>query len=407
MRGWYLCGECIRILLRFRIRSLTMCASALAGVAGLLVSTNYAAAGRGEVIFQLDAMGTNLIIVTPQQSRNVGDRARTGAVVTTLKEADARAIRKEVTRIEKSSLIAIASYVVKAGDLSKPSCTVVGCTAEYAGLKHWKVRTGRFLQPLDSRRAARVAVLGATVATDIFPDRSPIDQRILINRVPFEVVGVLGERGQGLDSANEDNQIYVPAATLLTRLQNRDYLDSLVLRVNSVGEMPATIRSIDSTLRRRHRIRADGTPDYNIQNQQKTIETLDQSSRRLTFLIRSVGFSALFVSGLGLLGISWIALRDRTTELGTRKALGASARDIGFQILFETLLTSAAGVLLGVGTAWAIVGMAESRGALPFHFDFASAALTIPGALLLNQLAALLLARRATRISPIAALKQD
>jgi len=168
--------------------------SAALGVAGVACSVNYGASGTEKILEQIRRMGTNVLIITPATSRPVAGRARTGEPVTTLVERDYIAIRRELLTRSRSSAIVTASYWIKAGDLSK-NATIIGCEPDYFPIKDWTVTAGDLFDETQERSAARVALLGQTVATDLFGKASPIGQHIMINRVPFTVSGVLAERG--------------------------------------------------------------------------------------------------------------------------------------------------------------------------------------------------------------------
>jgi putative ABC transport system permease protein len=293
VRYLYIFREAIRISIRFRLRTLLIAASALFGVAGVIASTGYASAGRQEVIAQIRRSGTGIITITPRQSKTVAGRAKTGDIVQTLRPEDERALRIGVPEIARLSEMVTGQFLFKAGDLSKPQCPVIGCEPDYFSAKDWPVERGRIFDEHEVRSLARVVVLGHEIATSMFPDRDPIGQSATINRVPVTVIGVLSERGQGLDAADQDAQIYVPASTALNRLMNRTYLSAIVAQVSSEGEIGSAMQAIGRTMRHRHRPRAGMPVDFQVQTQQKTIETLNLSSQRLATLVRAVGFAEL------------------------------------------------------------------------------------------------------------------
>src|SRR5262249_41645656 len=153
----------------------------------------------------------------------------------------------------RSSALVNGSFWIKAGDLSK-NAVVLGCEPGYFTIKNWAVDSGELFNAAQERTMARVAVLGHTVALDLFGNSAPLGQRITMNRVPFMVIGVLAERGQGLDLSNEDNQVYVPLSTAMHRLMNVDYYNAIVVEVETVNAMDNAAEQIRSLLRTLHRL---------------------------------------------------------------------------------------------------------------------------------------------------------
>jgi putative ABC transport system permease protein len=397
-----------RQMWRFRLRSgLVVCCAAL-GVAGIIASVNYASSGRQQILDQIRRMGTNTVMISAQQSRATAGRARTGSIVTTLREADYAALRRDLTGHVRSSAIVTQSFRLKAGDFSK-AATVVGCEPSYFTIKSWPVEAGEIFDAPDLRRSARVALVGHTVAADLYGSDSAaaIGQRLFINRVPFEVAGVLAERGQGLDIANEDEQVYVPLTTAMRRLLNLDYFNAVVFEIADWNDMDASARMITGILHVRHHTMAGQRDDFQVQNQKELVDTQLASSARLVFFVRWIGVSGLLVSGLGVLAIAWITVRDRTTEIGTRRALGATASDVFFQFVFEASVLAAIGAASGLWIGRIASALIAARAKLPFVFERTPAMTALTTALLLNLLFSAWPAFRAARLDPIQALKYE
>jgi putative ABC transport system permease protein len=231
--------------------------------------------------------------------------------------------------------------------------------------------------------------------------------RLFVNRVPFEVIGVLAERGQGLDAVNEDSQVYVPLTTAMRRLLNVEHYASVVLEVEESASIESVSEEITGLLRVRHRISPFRPADFAVGSQQDVIETQLESANRLGFFVRWIGLSGLVVAGLGVLAIAWIAVRDRTTEIGTRRALGATAPDVFFQFAFEAMVLASMGAALGLGIGWLASRITAQQAALPFVFDRGNALLALAMALVLNFVFASWPALRAARLDPIRALKHE
>lgn len=396
----------LRQIWRYRLRSTLVIGCAALGVAGAITSVNYASGGRVQVLEKIRRLGTNVVVVSAEQSRAEGGRARTGQIVTTLQEPDYLAIRREIGGIARSSALVSAGLRLKAGYTSKVT-SVVGVEPDFFAIKAWTLQEGAFFGEEETRRTSRVALLGYTVARDLFGDEPPVGARLFINRVPFEVIGVLAERGQGLDVTNEDQQVYVPVTTMMRRLLNRDYYTSILFELEDGGEMARVSAEIESLLRTRHRISAFRPDDFRVSNQKDLIETQLASANRLGFLVRWIGLSGLAVSGLGILAIAWIAVRDRTTEIGTRRALGATAPHVFFQFAFESMVLASAGALAGLVLGWAASRFIAGQAALPFVFDGANAVLALLVAFVLNLMFSSWPALRAARLDPIRALKHE
>jgi putative ABC transport system permease protein len=397
----------LRSIWRFRLRSGLILLSGLLGVGGVISAINYAEEGRLKVLNRIQQLGTNVLVVTPNLSRNAGGRAKTGTIVPTLVASDYAEILREIPEIEKSSATVTASFLVKARELSKSNCLVMGTEPDYAPIRHWQTTEGEFYGIQEMRRSARVAVLGATVWRDLFGSESPIGKRMFINRVPFEVIGVLEERGQGLDATNEDNQVYVPLSTAMRRLANVDYFSAILFKVARWDRMDETTVAIHQVLSKRHRAFGNLPEDFQIQNQKSLVDTEIASSNRLTFLVRCVGLSGLVVSGLGILAICWIAVGERVVEIGIRRALGATRSDIFFQFLFEAVVISVLACLAGVMAGWRSTESIAQRAELPFFFDWTSAGHAAGFAMSMNLVFALIPSRRAALLDPIRALKVE
>jgi len=345
---------------RFRLQAVLIIVASTTGTAGVLVSTGYAAGGREKILDQFARLGTNVIIVTPQQSRAVGGRARTGSVVTTLSPSDYKAIGQSVSGILSASPTVAAALRIRAGDLTK-NTTVVGCTPEYFGIKHWLPVLGDAFDERANRQQARVALLGTTAARDLFGEGDPTGRHITINRLPFTIAGVMSERGQGLDASNEDDQVYVPLDTAMHRLLSVDYFNEILFDIDSGSQIEDATKQIRHLLEERHRHLASAGDDFVVQNRRGLLDTQLSAFARLTFLVRWIAGSALVVSSLGVFAVTWIGIRNRTSEVGTRRALGATRVDILVQFSFEGTLGALIGCCTGMGTGYLSLHILAAR----------------------------------------------
>jgi ABC-type antimicrobial peptide transport system permease subunit len=381
-------------------------AASVTGTAGVILSTGYAAGGQQKILDQFAQLGTNVIIVTPQQSRAVGGRARTGSVVTTLNESDYKAIVQSVDGILFSSPTVSSTLRIRVGDLTKNS-TVFGCKSDYFAIKHWALTFGSSFEENSSRQQSRIALLGANTARDHFGEADPTGSRITINRVPFIVQGVLAERGQGLDSLNEDDQVYVPLDIAMHRLMNVEYFSSILFNIKSWSSMDEDASQIYQLVAARHRHGAASNDDFLVQNRKNLIDTQLSAFSRLTFLVRWIAASTLAVSSLGVFAVTWIGIRNRTREVGTRRALGAMRSDILVQFFTESVLGTVLGCFSAIPIAYSALRLVDAQVIQPVIFSPTAALAEAVGSIALFATFALLSSLRAIQIQPMVALRSE
>jgi putative ABC transport system permease protein len=210
-----------------------------------------------------------------------------------------------------------------------------------------------------------------------------------------------------LDVSNEDSQIYLPLKTAMRRLMNVDHYAGIVVEVDSLGSMDQTASQIRLILRQGHHILANQPDDFQVQNQKTLLDTQMEAAERLGFYLRWIGTSALLVSGLGIVAITWISARERTREIGTRRALGATSADIFVQMQCENGSLSLLGGLLGIGLSWPISRLLSAQFELPFVFDGRIALVVFAIAGALNLVCSLLSSSKAASISPMEALRYE
>lgn len=397
-----------RQLCRFPLRTALMLACGGLSAALVIVALNYTAAGRAALSSELNAMGADWLTVTPALSRNLAGRARTGTIVTTLRAGDATALRRADASILVTAQVATVNVLAKAGDFAKNNAAVVGVEADYFSLRRWPVLQGALFSPPQERRQARVALLGAAVARDLFPARPAVGQRLLLNRVPFTVLGVLAARGQRLDAVNEDDQIYIPFSTLQRRLVKRDYDSALFLRVaGGPAAMAAVARRAAVLLRRRHHLPPPVPDDFKILDQATLLAAQQAAQSHLQQLVRAVGLGGLLAAAAALLALHTLALGARKRELGIRRALGATPAALRAQLATEAAFLGLMTALLALAVGVALTSLAQRRAALPPSFDPRAAALVITVAVSLDFAGALIPAHRASRRDPADSLSQS
>lgn len=402
----FLTHDVLRSLKRNRLRSTLAIACIAAGVAGLLGAINYAAAGRAQLEAAIGRLGPDVIAVSADLRRVSGARTGSNELATTLRFADYRALRHALPELTRASALVMTRPRLKASGLSKV-VPAYGVEPDYFQLKAWRPATGRLLDPHDKRAHARVAVLGHGVARDLFGEANPVGRRLLIDRTPFEIIGVLEERGPGLDLANEDDAVYLPLTTAMRRVLQVEHYHAILLQLPDVSAAVRAVPRIKRLLQLRHRSSAERPDDFRVSSPTQLIATSRATSERMSLMIGATGFCSLLIAGLGVIAITWMALRERRPEIGLRRAVGATAAAVFQQFTAEALVLATVGAGLGIGLAALGGRAAASLVSLPIVFAPTTASIVFGSAVLFYVLCSGWPAFRAASLTPTAALKAE
>lgn len=352
----------VRALLAHRVRTALAVSSVSAGVAAVVLTSAIGSGAERDITRRIDELGVNLLVVRPVQTARSVARRTVKGTVTTLRLEDHDAIAR--LPVVAWSAPGIETPVwVKAGS-SAMVTRMMGTTREFSAIRRFKVRSGRFFDADDDHAARRVVVLGARVASAMFAG-DPVGEEVRIGRVPFEVIGVLAGRGAVADG-DEDNQVLVPIRTAQRRVVNTTSLNAIFVSVADPEATAEAARQIGAVLRQRHRAGRDGQPDFEIQDATRFFTMQRATARTLGRLTIGLGAVALLVGGAGITALMLLSVKERTTEIGLRIAVGARSRDILVQFLVEAtiltlggwmggmLLGGAGALLVATSTAWPV-----------------------------------------------------
>lgn len=388
----------LRALFAHKMRAILALASVSIGVAAVVLISAVGAGAQREVAQRMEAVGTNLIVVRPAQVDRLVSRKAIRGFVKTLRIEDYEAIAA-LPFVAAAAPGAERPIRAKAGSTATMT-KVLGTSSAYPTVRNFRLREGRFFDADDEQRARRVAVLGSGVADALFEGRDPIGREIRVGSVPFDVVGVLESKGVLPDGSDEDNQILVPIRTALRRVLNTTWLTGIFVAVNDPARMDDARAAVTGLVRARH-----GRDDFSIQNTVKFVAMQKKTADSLRFLGLGLGGIALLVGGTGILALMMMSVKERTSEIGLRMALGATARNILLQFLLEATLLAAGG--------WAAGLAASALGGLLMNLTTAWT-LAVPVDALLVSVAMVLIAglgfgafpaRRASLMPPIEALR--
>jgi putative ABC transport system permease protein len=347
-----------RALMRNKSRSALTMLGIIIGVAAVIAMVSIGQGAQASVQAQIEGMGTNLLFVTAGSS-NVGG-VRTGAGdsgTNTLTIEDLEAIEREVPGVAM-----VSPYISARAQLVTVSqnwnAQVFGVSEDLPGIRNWNVQTGSFFTDSDVRSAARVIVIGQTVADNLFPGEDPVGQTIRVTNLPFKVVGVMARKGQDPQGRDQDDIAFAPFTAVQKKLLGSTRVQTAYISAASQDDTHNVQAQITSLLRQRHRLGASAPDDFSVRNMTDVAETANATNNIMTALLASIAGVSLLVGGIGIMNIMLVSVTERTREIGIRMAIGARSSIVKMQFLIESIVLSLtggfAGILLGIGISLTI-----------------------------------------------------
>jgi len=395
-----------------KLRSALTMLGIIFGVAAVIVMIAVGAGARAQVEAQIRSLGANLLMVFSASPTFTGARAAVGASHT-ISEDDAYAIARELPEVVAAAAPTLrGSGQIVVGN-SNWSSTFFGVTPDYFDVREWSLAEGRFFESAEINGAAKVAIVGQTVAAQLFGEASPLDQTVRIRTVPLTVVGVLAAKGQSPGGNDLDDVLLMPLSTA----RNRVLGATALAKSRSVGAIQIKLRDgvdakeaeeeVRELLRQRHRLQPGQDDDFTLRNMTEIMQTREESSRVMALLLASVASVSLLVGGIGIMNIMLVSVTERTREIGLRRAVGARARDILRQFLIEAATLALIGGLVGVALGLAGAQLIAALAGWPTELTVGAVLLAVGCAAAIGVFFGYYPARRAARLAPIEALRHE
>lgn len=390
------------------LRSVLTMLGIVIGVAAVIAMVAVGNGARERVNAQIQALGANLIIVIPGAVTQGGARLGTGNAAT-LTDADAAALRAEIPAVQAAAPIVRGGVQVISGS-SNWSTSAVGVDQDYFVARDWLIERGRDFSDEETRRGGQVALLGQTVARELFGSTDPVGSQVRVRNVPFDVIGVMTAKGQSMFGADQDDVILLPLQTARQRVvgtnraKNRS-VNQIMVKIREGEDFAGAEEEMKRLLRQRHRIPEGRDDDFSLRNMAEIQATREQSARTMAMLLLSVAGVSLVVGGIGIMNIMLVSVTERTKEIGLRMAVGARPLDVMGQFLIEATTIALIGGLIGIAIGIGIAIVTAMQAGWPLLIDPIVVVTAFVFSGLVGIVSGFYPAFRAARLDPVEALR--
>jgi putative ABC transport system permease protein len=394
-----------------KLRSFLTMLGIIIGVASVIAMVAIGAGAETQVAEQIRSLGANVLMVEPGAARDGGLRKESGSAHT-LTEGDALAIGAEIPQVQAAAPSIRAAFQV-VHEARNWNTTVNGTTGDYFAIRDWPLSAGRAFSGGEEERSGKIAVIGAAAAKQLFGAENPVGGHLRIANVPFEVIGVLAEKGASGFGQNQDDVVFVPISTARLRLigtageVNREAVGYILIKAISDDAIGPATAQIDALLRQRHRLGSEAESDFQINNPAAAMAARRASTTTIAWLLAAIASVSLAVGGISIMNIMLVSVTERTREIGLRIALGARRRDIRNQFLTEAVTLCAVGGLIGLLLGTAAACTAARLAGWPIFIGPDLVVFAVAFAASIGIFFGYYPARKAARLEPIEALRLE
>jgi putative ABC transport system permease protein len=347
MRATRLVDIATKSIVKNKMRTLLTMLGIIIGVGAVIVMVAVGQGAKSEIQRRIDNLGTNMIVITQAATRQGGVSQGAGTAGR-LTLDDYQVLKREGLLLAQVSPVAVAPSQVIGGSTNWRTL-VNGVSLDYQLIRDWTVASGRFFDQSDLQATRKVAVIGKTVADNLFPGQDPVGAQIRIRNVPFEIIGVLVSKGQTAEGTDQDDLILAPYTTVQSRLAGFNFIAQILASTATKEDIPAAQEEIRQILRGAHKLPSYADDDFTVRNQTDLAAAAQGTTSVMTALLAAIASISLLVGGIGIMNIMLVSVTERTREIGIRMAIGARGSDVLTQFLVESIVMSVIGGVLGVG----------------------------------------------------------
>ena len=395
----------IRAILSNKSRTLLSTLGIIIGVAAVIIMMSIGQGSKESIRKEISKMGSNVITVRPGADMRGGVRQDPSAMQT-LKVSDYESMLTGLKYVQH-----VSPEVTQAGQAvngnNNTMTTIYGEAPEYMTIRLWTVQTGDCFTEEDIRKNAKVCLIGKTVADELFPGvQNPVGRTVRFKNIPFRVIGVLKSKGYNNWGMDQDNLMIAPYTTVMKRIAAQTYFSSISVSALSEELSEKAIEELTALLRANHKIKDGADDDFTIRSQQEIMETMSTTMDTVTLILVVAAAFSLLVAGIGIMNIMLVSVTERTKEIGLRMSVGARGRDISRQFLFESIIISLSGGLIGIGVGY-LGSWAAQLMMLPASVPLWSVLLSFGVCACIGLIFGYVPARKAALMDPIEALRYE
>ena len=394
-----------RSLAANKLRTFLTMLGVIIGVTSVIALVSVGMGVKKNILDNISRLGSNMLIIMPGSANRGGMRGAAGSVIT-LTYDDAEAIKNKIKNVEYVSPTVQNSYQVVYGH-ENWNTTVTGVIPEYVAIQSLEIKSGLFFSEHDVDVRNRVAVIGPTVASNLFEEINPVGKKIRVGNAPYTIIGVLNSKGQSSGGQDQDDVVLIPLTTAQERLIGITYVRSINVQVSDADKMDEVQNNIEKLLRQRHRIREGAEDDFNVRNLTTLMETMTSTTTMITLLLGAIAGISLIVGGVGIMNITLASVTERTREIGIRKAIGATYSNIMLQFLIESTMISILGGIIGIGIGIGAAQAISKFGNFTTVISVESIIASFGFSLFVGIFFGMLPARKAAKLDPIDALRYE
>ncbi len=396
----------IRALYRNKMRALLTMLGIIIGVASVIAMLAIGEGSKRNITEEMSSMGSNLVMIMPDfQSRGGVSLGASNSMV--LKYSDVTAIRNEAASISLVSPSVNSSGQAIYGNQNTLT-SIYGISEEYLEIRKLTIETGRIFNETEVRSMAKVCLLGQTVVENLFgEDSDPVGATIRIKNLPFEVIGVLEDKGESGMGQDQDDLILAPYTTVQRRLAAIDYINGIYCSAVSEGKSSSAIDEVTEILRRTHKIKEVEESDFRVMSQSELIESVSTVTNIMKYLLGAIAGISLLVGGIGIMNIMFVSVTERTREIGLRMSIGGRGKDILRQFLVESMLLSLTGGIFGILSGYLIAKIAGTLMNTSTYITSQSVILAFAVCFVIGVFFGWYPAKKASKLNPIDALRYE